>query len=437
MYSLSIHIFGKGERVPLLRDARGLPLFYPTLFATSQLRNAGRAVNTIVNQLRDILVLLRWQVAQDPVRDLEAEFAKGKFLSVGDVDAIRDFASLHMQHVDRAGSERLLDGHSSMLEARVATTTPSPTVEGQQHYNRLSTIAAYLEFIASAITQHMNSQTSATQISRMAKLIRKHRPRGLALRREQDPHEKSPPTELVERFMATIAVDSPQNPFRSSSVRLRNAIMFGLFEYTGIRLGEMLSVRVDQIDFGEEPQVWVRRNQDDPSDDRRRQPSSKTKERPVPIPEGLANLIYDYVMKHRAALPAARRHPYLFVSHRGETAGRPLSISALNKIMEVMRAVDATFVDIHPHAFRHHFNYDLSVAIDAHNARVRQEVNTRDAAPITEGRELDIRAFLNGHWSKTSSAVYNSRHIREVSDKAIRELQSGLGRLMRGKRVEA
>ena len=64
MYRLSAHVFGGGERVPLLHDARGLPLFYPTLFATAKLRNAGIAVNTIRNKLLDILVLLRWQAHQ-------------------------------------------------------------------------------------------------------------------------------------------------------------------------------------------------------------------------------------------------------------------------------------------------------------------------------------------------------------------------------------
>ena len=44
---LSVHVMPGGERVPMLQDEQGLPLFYPTLFATSQLRNAGAAVNTI------------------------------------------------------------------------------------------------------------------------------------------------------------------------------------------------------------------------------------------------------------------------------------------------------------------------------------------------------------------------------------------------------
>jgi hypothetical protein len=50
-------VLGGGERVPMLHDAQGLPLLYPTLFATTQLRNAAAAVNTIRNKLVDIVVL--------------------------------------------------------------------------------------------------------------------------------------------------------------------------------------------------------------------------------------------------------------------------------------------------------------------------------------------------------------------------------------------
>lgn len=56
---MSVHVFAEGERVPMLHDEQGIPLFYPTLFATSQLRNAGAAVNTIRNKLADLVVLHR------------------------------------------------------------------------------------------------------------------------------------------------------------------------------------------------------------------------------------------------------------------------------------------------------------------------------------------------------------------------------------------
>jgi integrase len=262
----------------------------------------------------------------------------------------------------------------------------------------------------------------------MAKTIRKHRPRGLKRQPGDDADLRSPPSDLIDKFMAVGSVNDPRNPFKSPDVRLRNAVLFGLLRFTGMRIGEVLSLRLDQIDLGNEPMVWVRRNQDDEGDPRRYQPVAKTKERLLPIPQALANQIDHYIMRVRAKIGPARRHPYLLVTHHmGSAWGQPLSLSAVGaRIFDSMRKVDPAFACVHPHAFRHHFNYELSVQIDRHNAQVRSaQGRTRDSS-ISEARELDIRAFLNGQRSKTSGAVYNRRHIREASDRAARQIQAGL-----------
>jgi len=408
----------------MLHDEQGVPMFYPTLFATSQLRNAGAAVNTIRNKLADLVVLLRWEQANS--RDLITEFRSGHLLTVADIVSLRDFAKLDMRELSSVGGgEKERSVVVDFLEARVASSQAMATIGGQQHFNRISTFADYLEFTASVVTQHQNSCRTAQEIARMARTIRKHRPRGLAKQRNDDSDLRSPPSELVERFMAIAAEGNPRNPFRHPEVQLRNAIIFGLFRHTGMRRGELLSLRLDQFDLGHEPHVWVRRNQDDKHDPRPYQPVAKTKERPLPIPEILANQIDRYMLKVRPKISPARRHPYLLVSHRkGGTWGKPLSTSALSsQIFSRMRAVDSAFVAIHPHAFRHHFNYELSVSIDKHNAKIRSAQDA-EASPISEAMELDVRAFLNGHRSKASGATYNQRHIREASDKAARQVQA-------------
>lgn len=423
---LSVHVLAEGERVPMLHDEQGVPLFYPTLFATSQLRNAGAAVNSIRNKLADLVVLHRWEQAN--ARDLIAEFRAGRLLTLADVVSLRDFAKLDMRELTpiRAGAKERSGGVVDFLEGRVASSPAQTTIGGQQHFNRISTFADYLEFTASVLTQHQNSTQIAQDIARMAKTIRKHRPRGLAKQKDEDPDLRSPPSDLVERFMEVGAEGNPCNPFTNPDVQLRNAIIFGLLRHTGMRRGELLSLRLDQIDLGHEPHVWVRRNQDDKHDPRPYQPVTKTKERPLPIPEALANQLDRYMLKVRPTIAPARKHPYLLVSHRkGGTWGKPLSASALSsQIFPRMRTVDSAFEAIHPHAFRHHFNYELSVRIDKHNAQVRSEKGS-ELAPISEGREQDVRAFLNGHRNRASGAAYNKRHIREASDKAARQVQEG------------
>ncbi len=425
MYQIAIRVLASGERALFLLDGQGCPLFYPTLFTTSQLRNAGAPANTIKNKLAHVAVLLRWQ--EDRKRDLVDDFRCGRFLTVADIASLRDFAQRDMRDVGRANKQPRRPG-VVLLEGRTARSTARPTVSGPQQYNRLTTIAEYLAFLAMAVTQHKASAHDAVQIERMVELIRKHRPRGLARGIDGDPHTKSPPSDLIDRFMDVVAVDHPDNPFRDPGIRLRNAILFGLLRHTGVRRGELLSLRVGDMDLGHEPIVWVRRNHDDVSDPRRNQPVAKTKERPLPIPLELATLIQDYILSYRAKIPGARRHGYLLVSHKkGTTSGQPLSLTALgSQIMGKVRSVDPAFADIHPHAFRHHFNYELSRRVDEHNARAREQGAGEGLIPISEAREQDVRAFVNGHRSKASAAIYNQRHLREVADRAIRGVQSAM-----------
>jgi len=421
----------------MLQDERGLPLFFPTLFATARLRNAGAAVNTIRNKLADIQVLIRWE--QMNGRDLIAEFAQGKFPSLSDIISIRDFAKLNMRGLPKSASVRQSASAAvivDFLEAKISKVSADPTVNPQQHYNRISTIADYLEFAASIVTQHRNSADVAQQISLMSKSFRQHRPRGLSKQLQDDADLRSPPSEVVEQFIKVGAENSPQNPFRSADVRLRNAIIFGLLRYTGMRRGELLSLRVDQLDLGHEPRVWVRRNQDDKYDSRRYQPASKTRERPLPIPDALAEQIERYILQVRAKIPPARKHPYLLVTHqKGEAWGKPLSLSSLGSLVFArMHAVDPAFAQIHPHAFRHHFNYELSVSIDAINAAVQSGVaDLPGSTSISEGVEMDVRAFLNGHRNRASSAAYNRRHIREKAGEAVLKVQSNMTQYRKAK----
>lgn len=181
--------------------------------------------------------------------------------------------------------------------------------------------------------------------------------------------------------------------------------------------------------------MWVRRNQDDATDPRPNQPVSKTKERLLPIPEELADQIRDYILSVRTKIAPAGKHPYLLVSHRkGPTYGRPLSASALgSRIMATAQSVAPEFAQIHPHAFRHHFNYELSVRIDQHNAKVRAHPEDRSLTLITDARELDMRAFLNGHRSAASGEAYTRRHAREQADRAARMVQAEtMGRSAKG-----
>lgn len=141
----------------------------------------------------------------------------------------------------------------------------------------------------------------------MVEMIRSHRPRCKA-RKGQNLPKSSPADGLVDEFMVLGSEHVKRSPFHDPDIRLRNAIIFGLLRQTGIRRGELLSLRIDQLDFGHQAQIWIRRNHDDQHDTRRYQPVAKTKERLLPISSDLAEQIQRYVIKIRPNIAPVRRH---------------------------------------------------------------------------------------------------------------------------------
>ena len=406
----------------MLLDTQGVPLTWPTLFATVRLRNAGLAANSIKNKLNELKPLLRWE--QFHGRDLETEFRDGRLLSVADVVSIRDFALKKLGGVDstRVGSDSL----ARFPEAYLAPRNSREPVSKQVHYNRLTTIADFVEFLAQTVTVHRSDRNLAAEVDRMAKRLRQHRPRGMRSS-QGDPEQLCPPSALVEDFIRVGSEGHPENPFRRGSIQRRNELMFRLLLETGIRLGEMLSLRLDSIQTGEKPTISVRRTHDDRHDSRAYQPVAKTKERTIGISEQLGVDIHRYCMEDRARTPGANRHPYLFVTHRkGRTCGQPLSTSTVaNRVFGSMQRVRLEFSSIHPHSFRHYANYRLSKAVEKFNLKARRRGDSA-FEPISAGRELRIRAHLNGHRSLKSGEIYNKRHVREASGKIVHEMQDNL-----------
>jgi integrase len=110
-------------------------------------------------------------------------------------------------------------------------------------------------------------------------------------------------------------------------------------------------------------EVSIYRRQNNPLETRKQAPSVKTGERTIPIPDSLAQLIDNYVMAHRGSIKAARKHPYLFVSHR-KNLGKPMSLNAIAEVFKSAKAVLPELKGLTPHKLRHHMNYRISRMID-------------------------------------------------------------------------
>lgn len=377
-----------GERFSVLVDAHGMPLYYPTLFSTWVLRNGSLAANSITNALNALKALHAWEIHSGI--DLESTFSQGELLDENQIRDLSDF--LQCSLVRDVGK-------------KIVSINRKPRVVGAHaHYFRMTVAADYAEFLANRLAKGVE----AIRIKKMASAIKANRPIKPS-KSVDDSDETHLPDEVIEALEDALRPGAENNPARDYGVQLRNALMFTLLRSTGMRRGELLNLKIEDVDFGANTLKVVRRP-DAKGDTRRHQPTSKTLPRRMALLPELIGKIRVYVMTERNKVPGARKHGYLFVTHKaGPTQGAALSISAFGKLMGELAEVVAG-AGFHAHALRHNWNYGFS--------------RIADAQGMSPEREHKTRSYLMG-WSETSNSaeVYNRRHIKEKAQESVLELQ--------------
>ena len=407
--SVNLVTFTDGERYPLLIDSRGFPLWCPTLFATTQVRNASKAPNTIVAVLSAIRVLIAWE--QNHEVDVEARFSKRLFLNEQEMESLCRFAQAksseqESQKQDVIRISRLQEASRKSVrvaEKRVSTST---------QYIRISYIADYLEWLAVRLVEREAKQVDGgthAMIDRMAKSLRKRRPikvRGstVSARKGLTEHQQELLLELIKK-------GSENNPF-SQELQGRNQLMVLLLYYLGMRAGELLALRISDFDL-QQNTVLIARRHDNLDDPRANQPVVKTADRRIPLAAPLVNAITNYILQERVKTMAAKRHDFLFVTHRvGPFEGQPLSIKGLAKVFsEIQSAMPDELGGLTPHILRHTANDRFSVLMDQKGAG--------------EAEEEKLRSYLMG-WKEGSgtAATYTRRHTEMKAKEAALMLQS-------------
>jgi integrase len=384
---------GSGERFVILVDEGGMPLYYPALYVTAVLRGGGRAVNSIINALDAIKALCAWLTYQGI--DLESRFKRSELLRAHEVHSLRDFLQTPLKNMTSPG------------EKVVQVKGRPKTVSADTHYNRMTVVADYLGFLASVLLP--TSATSAKVAAAMVSQVKANRPK-ISGCTEGGRDEKFLDDRVLDALEEMLRPGSLVNPAVDIGVQTRNALMFALLRLTGMRRGELLNLRIDDCDFAK-CTIRIVRRADSPADSRTYQPVAKTRERTIPLLQELMDRIHDYVLKYRRKVPGAKRHSYLFVTHRtGRFVGQPLSNSAFGKFMGALAELAEQFDGVHAHALRHHWNYSFSESCDSKG--------------LTPEREQKLRSYLMG-WSETSgtAATYNKRHIRQEAGEAVIAMQ--------------
>ena len=400
--------FVDGERYRLLVDGQtGVPLWYPNLYVTTQVRNASKSVATMDSCLRCIKVLLEY--CDDRQIDLEERIRlrSAELLSLPELDGLRAFCQRNFEAADRKRFRRKSAGTILTLPAAAP-----PRVSKAYEYQRLSYIADYLGWYARLPRGRLSLLAEyEAAITNTEKAIHARRPHFKFSAAQRDKALEDWQYDLV---MATIEPGHPENPFKAEDVAIRNALIIHLLLALGIRRGELLGIRVGDIQLRDRL-ITIHRRPDDPDDSRSREPNTKTLARTLEFEPELASRILDYIMKIRRPIPQARRHKFLLVVHgHGPNRGKPLGTSGLGKIFHTIRQANPALSGLHPHALRHTFNWRLSQTLD------RLPKDQR----LSPAEEAQMRNYFNGWQQGSGSAAnYNRRHIERQAREAGRLLQ--------------
>ncbi|MGV6826096.1 MAG: tyrosine-type recombinase/integrase, partial [bacterium] len=164
---ISRYVMDSGERSCLVVDrSTGLPLYYPNLYLTTQLRNRSVAFATIEAEACHIVVLLRYLDLRNV--DIETRFSKKQFLIGHELDDLRDFTQRKQR---KFPSEVSNDSMFSIEELQESVES----VTNSTQYARLTAVANYLSWFARYLLDTAEQEVTE-QIDAMSGQIKVRRP---------------------------------------------------------------------------------------------------------------------------------------------------------------------------------------------------------------------------------------------------------------------
>ena len=190
-------------------------------------------------------------------------------------------------------------------------------------------------------------------------------------------------------------------------VARRNRLLLLCFILLGHRVGEWLSMRVQDLDL-QARLYWIRRRPNSPADPRPLQPLVKGRSRELIWPVDLVEQMQAYLADRAIRLPAPD-HGFLFVTREG----RPMSRSLVTKVFaELHGRLPALGIKFSPHVLRHTWNDLFS--------------ESADDAGLSPERELRARMLAMGWSSRDTAATYTRRSDARAVDEVADTLQDAL-----------
>jgi len=200
-----------------------------------------------------------------------------------------------------------------------------------------------------------------------------------------------------------------------SFIAARNTLLVSCFAVMGHRVGELLSIRLCDLDLHARLYRVVRLH-NSPSEPRAMQPLTKGRERELRWPATLVQMTNSY-MKQRAKRPSAGSNNYLFLASEGD----PMSRSLVSKIFDTLREhIPCLGERFSPHVLRHTWNDLFSEAADR--------------AGLSAEAEMRARMLAMGWKSRATAVTYTRRFDAQVAEDISAEIQEDLFKTVGGSR---
>lgn len=388
IFTIKNFISGDGERFSQLYKVSepGFPEYYPTAFIARSIRNKTTHETQKV-YLEMLKRLSEWEIKNN--LDLATSFNKQCFLSAIQIGSLANY--LHARRTGKRGD-----------------------VIGENKYNTYITYTAkYLHWLAQEVITEANTPDvrSALDVQNSMILRTQQRKSGSNSAKTQRIVFSKLPEDA--RHQLSKIFEDPQNGNtnkKDQGTRYRNIVMLRILYETGMRSGELLSLKLKSFinaKGGDSAYLNIERNHSDAVDHRTNQPVAKTLGRKVPISESLEEQIQFYIDQWRAGIPRAKStdDEFIFVvHHHRDSQGLGLPKTTFNTAISHLKKIYPSLNTLHPHLLRHDWNYRFSAIAEA------------QGMPFEE--ECTLREYLMG-WAPGSESArrYNLRYIIEKAHK--------------------
>lgn len=397
-----------GQRIPLIVDADGLPVPGPNEWL---LTRRDLSPNTSIRNARELVILIQWLDAMGI--DLEARIRSDRMLTEAQ---LRGGLIENLRHSLLVPTKN--QGRSTVVSISAKNPQFKVPVSDETFNQRLLTVKKYL-------TWRFELELGAlSSVDRLYKQIEKHKDRvekildaAFIKQLRSGGNKKHLNDDEMRTFKECVYYRNPNAYGVNENVKFRNYICAMIMLRYGLRPGEVLSLRVEDIVISSISELRVVRRSVDQADTRRPRPQIKRLGRHLIFDEqNFVREVDHYINVCREEMMEAgdaREHNYLIISDVGE----PLHLNSLGQYFRIIRGRFSGLLpeNLTAKMLRHTFSSQLERRLAAEG---RDEDQRRQALAYWRGdkRLKSQDVYIQQEIVRQSNATLSNYHRDLIPD---------------------